>query len=144
MLYGFIRKARKASCIIVSDASSHIYKRVCPSVRPSVRPSVDWSFGNAFFFSNSQNEELSWKMFEGTHLIVDHKGFAKKALCAKKASSMSSCAKKGCAQKSFLNVIMRIILCRRDLRWVNRAELLRKRRRKTIQNPQFPRCNVLS
>ena len=33
------------------DASSHLYKRVCPSVRPS----VGWSVGNAFFF---QIEEM--------------------------------------------------------------------------------------
>ena len=48
------------------DASSHLYKRVCPSVRPSVnpsvrpsvrlsvRPSVRWSVRNPFF-SNSRN-----------------------------------------------------------------------------------------
>ena len=31
------------------DASSHLYKRVCPSVGQSVGPSVDPSVGNAFF-----------------------------------------------------------------------------------------------
>ena len=28
------------ACKSFSDASSHLYKRVCPSVRPSVRPSI--------------------------------------------------------------------------------------------------------
>ena len=37
------------------DASSHLYQRVCPSVGSSVGPSV----GNAFFFLNSEIEELS-------------------------------------------------------------------------------------
>ncbi len=36
------------------DASSHLYKKVCPSVRPLVRRSV----GNQLF-SNSENEVLS-------------------------------------------------------------------------------------
>ena len=32
------------------DASSHLYKRLCPSVRPSVGRSVGWSVGPPFFF----------------------------------------------------------------------------------------------
>ena len=43
---------------IFLDASSHLYKRVCASV------------GNAFFL-NSENEELSQKKVERTHLLVD-------------------------------------------------------------------------
>ena len=38
-----------AECFVLLDASSHLYKRVCPSVRPSVGPSV----GPSPIFSNS-------------------------------------------------------------------------------------------
>ena len=40
--------------VIFLDASSHLYKRVCPSVGPSVRRSVRPSVGNQLF-SNSEN-----------------------------------------------------------------------------------------
>ena len=34
---------KKLSLNLFLDASSHLYKRPCPSVGPSVRPSVGWS-----------------------------------------------------------------------------------------------------
>jgi len=37
------------------DGSTHLYMRVCPSVRRSVRPSVGWMDGNLFFFSNDDD-----------------------------------------------------------------------------------------
>merc|ERR1711951_309795 len=44
--------------LIFLDASSHLYKRVCPSVGPSVRPSVRrsvrWLVGDAFV-KNKEN-----------------------------------------------------------------------------------------
>ena len=44
--------------VLFLDASSHLYKRVCPSVRQSVRPSVRRSVRNAFVKSD-KNEYFS-------------------------------------------------------------------------------------
>ena len=45
-------RGTKKPGLLFLDASSHLYKRVCPSVGPSVgplvRPSVRWSVGHAF------------------------------------------------------------------------------------------------
>ena len=47
--------------------------------RRSVGPSVRRSVGNAFFF-NSENEELSWKKVERTHLFISRPNFFKMPL----------------------------------------------------------------
>ena len=47
------------------DASTHLYKRVCPSVCPSVGPSVRWSDRNAFFFSKMRKRVFSTSVGEG-------------------------------------------------------------------------------
>ncbi len=54
------RVVSKSSSVVFLNKSSHLYKRVCPSVGPSVRPSV--------FFSNSENDEQSWKNVDLSHL----------------------------------------------------------------------------
>ena len=63
------------------DASSHLYKRVCPSVRrsvrpsvrrsvrPSVRPSVRRSVRNPFF-PNSRKRLFSAAEMDGIDLVV--------------------------------------------------------------------------
>ena len=42
-----IASARSIVCFLFLDASSHLYNRVCPSVRPSVGRSVGPSVGDA-------------------------------------------------------------------------------------------------
>ena len=48
------------------DASSHLYNRVCPSVRRSVRRLVGRYRGFLF-----KTEELSWKKVKRRHLLID-------------------------------------------------------------------------
>ncbi len=50
------------------DASSHLYKRVCPSVRRSVRPCVGLSARNAFVKSGEM-KHLQRKKYDETHLL---------------------------------------------------------------------------
>ena len=47
------------------DASTHLYKRVCPSVRPSNDPSIGPSDRNAFV-SNTQKRVISTSKVKGT------------------------------------------------------------------------------
>ena len=51
------------SVSVFLDASSHLYKRVCPSVGPSVR----WSFGNAFV--SAGRDELANDFFRVYELV---------------------------------------------------------------------------
>ena len=51
------------------DASTHLYKRLCPSVGPSVRPSVGPSVGHAFLKYRG-NGDLWTIKHQGTHRIA--------------------------------------------------------------------------
>ena len=54
--------------IVFLDASSHLYRRVCPSVDPLVRPSVDWSrFRKKQYFCAN---DLRGCILDGSHVIT--------------------------------------------------------------------------
>ena len=54
--------------IVFLDASSHLYRRVCPSVGPLVRPSVDWSrFRKKQYFCAN---DLRGGILDGSHVIT--------------------------------------------------------------------------
>ena len=52
-----------------SDATTHLYKRVCPSVRPSVRPSARPSFSKTA--ENKSSEPVSSLLY--IHTSINHR-----------------------------------------------------------------------
>ena len=69
--------ARHKIFLFFLDASSHLYKRVCPSVRRSVGPSVRWSVGHAFSINEENTSHTAYRTPLRTHRWPDWPCFNK-------------------------------------------------------------------